>query len=1227
MQSATRAFPYTSSATSSSLSSSNVDSQPPVTPGRYGIEDFKAYGQSLHGQMSDPSFLKGGARLKLLGLVSTLTGHVPHQHESEIADDLLACIHESTLDLRRLNPKRIACAYTLPAATWAMLDRLAPGGIHTVQMPPAASAGDLPVLARALSGLQDLRQLDLPVPRAGERLDLSQLRLGYPDSFHLHLAVTRDADWLVKAPQHSHVHARGADAVAFDPNRSLVVYADAAGALTGEHHPLGDTVRLRTPPALLEHKPSRDDLQPPGYWNHLSISTNGRAFFQDDPDAPIEVTDNRIVCRHITIWVLEQWRRLEADATKSGSLPQVYERLATPDSVRAHVLPWTERMYTQTWAQRPVALFTSAGFGAALRSQFDQMTAGAYRRFMVSTTTHAVALQLHVKPLGAPGRKAQDRFVITGFDPNTSVVDRSLALPTPADFERLPFSEWAWKDWDTRDRQDDPSLEPVVRLWEYPGIDGAPAPRRAQDVELHGITEDDLRSPGMLHSLLTAGVAALIPRWVNAVVRNWEAASLPLAGMMACYLRGISAHGNGIAERRQEEMAALLGSLMAIDPARLHRQHLPLAINPVKTRHDPNRTVLDWALYRHPWYLGLYARTVLGPAGQHLDPATRLALMEHKRCDTGTWLADMVQTIGLDEPAGRQAERAQALEEMLQATLGAPHLPVQERLALLNGTGRHGEAWLTPFTQALGRGQVLPAAILLCQLYEHGTGVVRNPAAVQGLPVDGVLTALYRTGSVLALQWADRLAAHRDRAEAAELAKGPVRRLGVSFQPLTVAEVLRDPLQAAALLRDLPWLMSTHESAHLDPRSRNGRPLFHALVEAAAQASPASPEAADAIYHLVHELAWRRIGLTKLMPESVPLAGAYGRFPGGVGTAAQAALRVDPRTGQPVARDAAAAMVCAVLDAAMGGNPPASRHWVADRLLADLGLTDRLEDVLGRRPAGWPGDRLHWSERILLATSRPDAHPGAAERLVRRAGEPDLQLGFKVPKGDAASLEALRRSLRNAGRLQWRGEPVSREMAGLMRRLEVVGHDINPALVVCRVRKAPDAAVDPLRLWRVWGRSRLATVRRDEREGVYLLPLDGFKAVARQPAASLAREDAAQFETKAKPTWPGPAQPLRGRAIVVHAAPSRAHAPVMSASAVTLAGASASLRQACLQAHLHPVGDDPARAGHVLCVADAAIGALVKFRVATPADAKPAQARGVFYSAPATQLEVVQLAR
>ena len=1223
MESASSSSHRASSVTSSS--SSNADPQPPLSPSRYGIEDFKAYGQSLHGQMSNPLFLKGAARLKLLDLVSTLTGHVAHQREPEIADDLLECIHDATVDLRRLNPAWIASAYALPEATWAMLDRLVPGGIHTVQMPPAASAGDLPVLARALSGLKDLRQLDLPVPRAGERLDLSGLRLGYPDSFHLHLAATRNADWLVKVPQHSHVHAERGDAVAFDPNRSLVVYADAAGALTGEYHPLGDTVRFRTPPTLLEHKQSRDGHPAATGWGHRAINTNGRAFFQDDAEGPIDVRDNRIVCRHITIWVLEQWRRLEADATQARAPQQAYERLATPDSVREHVRPWTERAYLKTWTQRPAALFTSAGFGAALRSQFDQMTAGAYRRFMVCTTDHAVALQLHVRPLGNPGRPVKDRFMITAFDPNTTVMDRSLALPAPADFEGVRFSEWAWANWDDKDRAGDPSLEPVIALWEYPGIDGAATPRRAQDVEIHGITEDDLRSPGLLHTLLCSGVAALVPRWVNAVVRNWEAASLPLAGMMACYLRDWTSHAAGVCRHRSDEMEALLGSLMAIDPARLDRRHLPLAMNPVGNRRNPNRTVLDWALDWHPWYLGLYARTVMGPAGRHLDPATRLALMQHTGCETGTWLAHVVQTLDAQEPADRQAQRIQALQEMLQAILGARHLPVQERVGVLNGSGRKGEAWLTPFTQALARGQALPAAILLCHLHEQGTEGIRKPGDLQELSVEGVLTALYRTGSAPALAWADRLAAHRDRAEAAVLAKGPLQRLGVSFRPLTVAEVVRDPLRAAALLRDLGWSVTDHQMAHLDPRGLNGAPLLHALVEAAAMVSPASPLVTDAIYHLVHELAWRRSGVTTVLPEALGFTSHYGRFPGGLGTAGHAALRVDPRTEEPVARDAAAAMVCAVLDATLGSDPPGARHWVVERMLVDLGLADRLKDVLGPRPAGWPDGRPHWSERVLVAASRADAPPGVAEQLKRRAME--SQMGFKWPKDDAAALEALRRNLRNAGRLQWRGDSVTRAMAALMRRMEVVGHDINPALVVCCARKAPEPEVDPLRLWRVRGTSRLAAIRRDERDGVYLLPLDGFKPVAREPLFSLAQSEAAQFETKAQRSLPGPAQPSRKGPIVVHAAPARSRIPVLSAAAVTLAGAGESLRKACLDARLHAVGNDPSRAGHVLCVADAAIGALVKFEVDTPADAKSSQAKGVFYSIPATLLEAVQAGR
>lgn len=1211
-----------SSTTSTSVSSSSSTiSQPPdessdalpdASPGRYGVADFKAYRQTLHGQISHTMMLPDGNYVKLLALVATLAGRVPHQNELKFAEALLACVQEATIQLHRLHPDLIKCAYTLGEETWAVLDRMVPGGIHTVQMPPAVSAGDLPALARALSGLQDLRRLDLPVPRAGDRLDLSALRLGYPDSFHLHLEVTRNTDWLIKVPQHTHVHARGAELEGFHPYRSLVVYTDTTGALTGEHHPL-EGVKYFSPPPALGGPTFRESASLTEQQNLMLINTNCKAEFPDAVDDLTHLSDRRIVCRHITIWVLEQWRKLHAGALQGSVSQQVYQRLATPGSVSEHVLPWTERVFRATWAQRAAAAFISAGFGSALRSQFERMAPGTSRQLMLTTTDHAMALQLHIEPMSPRGSQVRNRYVMTFFDPNRTVIDRTLALRSPAEFENVRFSDWGMEGWDGADRKSDPSFDSVLRLWDYPGIDGAPVSRGAQEVDVHHIPDAQLRSPRMLGVMVESGLATYIPRCVDAIVRNSGGDSRALTGMLAGDLGPKSALAFGVDLKRDDEVAALLRSLMAIDPARLDRRDLPQALNPVARRNARDETVLEYALRLHPRHLGLYTREVLGTAGQSLDGATRLALMEHANCRSGTWLAHLVGTFPTAERAERQAERAQALHEMLQAILVGGPLLLQERVALLNGTGRRGEAWLTDFARALGRGDALPAAILLCHLYEHGGPVAGKPGELPGMAVDQVLAALSRSGSDLALEWADRLAAHRNQEAASELAKGVLRRMGVDYAPLACAEVLRDPLRAAAMVRELGQHPNSRELAFLDPRPLNGRPLLHALVEAATPMSPTALVAQEALHHLVHELPYRWFDATLM----AAMAGAADRFTGGFGTAAQAALRPDPDTGEPVARDAAAAMVCAVLEATVHSEHGSAHGWMADKVLATLGIGERLGEVLGPRPAGWPAHRLHWSERILLAVSRLNPHHTAAGHLARRAAE--LGLGVKVPKEDKAALDRFRAALRAPAKRQWRGEPVSRDMAELMRGLVVVGRDSNPALVVCRSRKKASTWSGELDLWRSWNLGRVASERRPGQEvdlrAVYLLPLDGFEAPA--PA----KDEAARFETKASAVRAdtGP--------VIVHAAAVRPQTALLAAPAVTLAGASAALRQACLQARLHPVGDDPARAGHVLCVADAAIGALSKFGVATPADAKSSQARGVFYSIPATQLEALPAGR
>ncbi len=133
-----------------------------------------------------------------------------------------------------------------------------------------------------------------------------------------------------------------------------------------------------------------------------------------------------IECRHLVLAVA-QARMAYLEKKKSGeSVGRFsYADFSLPDTLQARVGAWTESLYDVIFSRSPKPqLVLLSEWGGFLEHQFKDLQPGAHRHLLVTSSNHAMLLELQVKttPVGAPYR------VVMFYDPNQTVTHQRAVL-------------------------------------------------------------------------------------------------------------------------------------------------------------------------------------------------------------------------------------------------------------------------------------------------------------------------------------------------------------------------------------------------------------------------------------------------------------------------------------------------------------------------------------------------------------------------------------------------------------------------------------------------------------------------------------------------------------------------------------------------------------------------------------------------------------------------------
>lgn len=904
-------------------------------------------------------------------LAALVAGLVPAGREEALASALIACLNGSTLQLTRLDPSLRPLAFALPPAAWTLLDGLAGQGIAWVEVPQPARSEDIPVLARGLAVLPWLCVLELPVPRSGQAVDLSALHAtGRPQD--LRLGYLRAEAWQVTVPAGCQVQASGPALRTHHLFKPVVTYVDTCGQPTGERHALAG-IPYRAKPAASIVRAAEGDLQS-ARLRALALNTNGKARFEADATVPADDLYHRTIwCRHMAWQVGRDWQARRGLQQVGMPVSMSYEPYASPEALRAHVSRESDAQYDQLRRRGASDLFTANAFGEALQAHFDTLPPGGERVFMLTTCLHAMTMELRRK-----GRHG----ILTFYDPNISTLPLKLLVTQPSELRRLSLRDLlagSYRDY-----------VPAVALVAGSLFDLEPEGKHPRaPARLHGFDDSLLASSEGLHWLLAYGASGDIERAVQRIVAaSGDSPYLVLAKACA-YLESRSGLVQAISWQLNAAADALVDALLrhalpvlGIDLTA--RALMPLTL--MGPAQVSDRTAIHVALDENPAFIGSYARRVLAEPSLDAEGRNRLLTLPQGR----TILREAMSLPATGPASELSAHRLEALDGLLRALLGAPGLDPQRRRAALAEQAGH-VPWTRPFHDRLAAGDPLPAAVLLCACLDPALAGTVPPGSL-GLDVDAVLEALHADRQhPVARTWAQRLCDARNAQDrAGEQAACHVDARGDAHRPLTLASTLDYPPAAAAHARTLLAVPPAsagprHLERFLQARGLNGRPLLHALVDQAGR----SLAAQRALYLLVREIAtaphWD-MGKPELL-------GALDLGEGGHLTAAGHALQLDPITALPAHRDAAAAMVCAILES---GRP------AADQALWLNALRINLADVLGPTPeeVDPPTAAGDWSLRILRALEGSGLPASLTGPAFLRAGE--LGLGGKLPAGGRA---------------------------------------------------------------------------------------------------------------------------------------------------------------------------------------------------------------------------------
>lgn len=472
-------------------------------------------------------------------------GLVPAGRAQALADALTGCLDGNALRLTRLGAEWRALACYLPPAAWTLLDGLAgEGGIKSVDVPQAQHGDDLASLAEGLAVLPSLDVLDLPVPRYGAGIDLSGLHPRQrPLALRLH-CVRADA-WQVTVPAGCRVQAVGSTARQHHLLKPMVSYVDPHGQPTGESHALPGVPYLAKPPASVVEVCQGDTKA--ARRKALALCTNGLAQFDGKGVQGATHADDRTIwCRHIAWQVGADWRVRRGLQQIGMPAAMSYEAYATPEALRAHVQPQTEAAYQRDFAREAVAVFTDRRFGEALQAQFDALSPGQDRIFLLVTLGHAMTLELRRK-----GRHC----IVTFYDPNVSTLPLKLLVSDPSQLGAFSLRDLFG-----------PGYDRYVPLAAFVTgalfATGSDSERGSGPCRLHGFSQEVIGSREGLFWLLHCGATGDIYRSVEAIVAidGGKDIALLLARLSTLY-EGFSGVRDARARKRQDTLDAYVQAI------------------------------------------------------------------------------------------------------------------------------------------------------------------------------------------------------------------------------------------------------------------------------------------------------------------------------------------------------------------------------------------------------------------------------------------------------------------------------------------------------------------------------------------------------------------------------------------------------------------------------------------------------------------------------------------
>ncbi len=338
-----------------------------------------------------------------------------HQH-------LKASPGAARLDLSQAAPSALRLFTPEVARALGRVAREArPGPITEVRLPPG-----LDRLPEGLGALADLKQVEIP-EFAGKVMDIRLLNPEASDRkagpIHIVASGARVLETVeawrgqptgaVKA-----AHLRKVQVVRHTPGESSA----RTETLQGHAYvPLGSARKLTGAQREAAHTAAR------------STSHNMAVGFSD--------TGQLIVCRHLAI----AYMAMRADhragkAAGTGPARFDFDRLSTPESIARTVTPATRALVDQVLEQPSGHHLVALNqWGPFLDSQFAGMAPGERRHLMLTSQSHAMAVELGVKKADEAGQP--DRCIVRFYDPNATMADMRLELSRP-DVIRSGFDDF-----------------------------------------------------------------------------------------------------------------------------------------------------------------------------------------------------------------------------------------------------------------------------------------------------------------------------------------------------------------------------------------------------------------------------------------------------------------------------------------------------------------------------------------------------------------------------------------------------------------------------------------------------------------------------------------------------------------------------------------------------------------------------------------------------------------